>query len=216
MANFPIKKNNFITPEKAAIFLPMIISSIIALIFIVVFSIPKFVESNKVNKELNQFKIKVKELPNLKIQSQIISEKLEKLNAKKLKIIKLISGTTNLETFISRLGLIAENNNIEFKSIKPISSVKFVKNENSAIQDELNINFDQFLVEGVKKYSIDLDLNANYKDLLSFLKELESQENIILFEDIDLNSNRNSDNNETTDDIKDLKVKLKISVYGKA
>ena len=98
------------------------------------FSIPKYVASNKINNELKEFKRKVNELPNLKIQSQEISEKLEKLNEKKLKIIRLISGTSNLKTFISRLGFIGEKNNISFNSIKPISLINFVENSNSEIQ----------------------------------------------------------------------------------
>ena len=186
MVNFSPKRNSFITPERASILLPSIISSIIALILLLTFSIPKYVSSNKVKNELKQFKIKANELSNLKKQSQIISEKLVKLNIQKSKIIKLISGTTNLETFISRLGNIGNKNNIKFNSIKPISSVKFVETENSAIQDELNINPDELLVEGVKKYTLDLNLNARYLDLLLFLKELELQENIILFEDFSL------------------------------
>ena len=215
MVNFPPKRNSFINPERASILLPSIISSIIALIFLVTFSIPKYVSSNKVKNELNQFKIKANELSNLKKQSQIISEKLVKLNLQKSKIIKLISGTTNLETFISRLGHIGNKNNIKFNSIKPISSVKFVETENSAIQDELNINPDEFLVEGVKKYTLDLNLNARYLDLLLFLKELELQENIILFEDFSLEKIENSDEKKSKDEIKDIEVNLKIAVYGR-
>ena len=105
MTNSLIKRNKFITPEKASIVLPTIISSVIALILLSAFSIPKYVASNKINNELKEFKRKVNELPNLKMQSKKISEKLEKLNEKKSKIIRLISGTSNLKTFISRLGL---------------------------------------------------------------------------------------------------------------
>ena len=215
MVNFSSKRNSFITPERASFLLPSIISSIIALILLSTFSIPKYISSNNVKKELEEFKIKANELPNLRKQSQVISEKLEKLNFQKSKIIKLISGTTNLETFISRLGYIGKKNNIEFNSIKPISSVKFVKNENSKIQDELNINYDEFLVEGVKKYTLDLNLNAGYLNLLSFFKDLELQENIILFEDFTLEKIDNIEEINSKGEVKDLEVSLKIVVYGK-
>ena len=175
MTSSQIKKNNFITPEKASILLPTIISSLIAVVLFSAFSIPKYVASNKVNNELNEFKRKANDLPNLKTQSQEISKKLEKLNDKKEKIIKLISGTTNLETFISRLGFIADNNNIKIVYIKPKSSIKFVNSDGSEIQNELDISPDQFLVEGVKKYTIDLNLNGSYSNLLSFIKQLELQ-----------------------------------------
>ena len=89
MTNSQIKRNRFISPEKAAVLLPTIISSLVALILLSAFGIPKYVASNKVNNELKEFKRKVNELPNLKIQSQKISENLEKLNEKKIKNYKV-------------------------------------------------------------------------------------------------------------------------------
>ena len=83
MTDSNFKKNNFITPEKAAILLPTIISSFISFIIISAFAIPKYVSSNKVNSELKEFRRKESELPELKLQSKIISEKLEKLNIEK-------------------------------------------------------------------------------------------------------------------------------------
>ena len=215
MTNSQIKRNNFITPEKASILLPTIISSLFAVILFSAFSIPKFVASNKINNELNEFKRKANDLPNLKTQSKEISKKLEKLNIKKEKIIELISGTTNLETFISRLGFIADKNNIKILSIKPKSSIKFVNSGNSETQDELGINPDRLLVEGVKKYTIDLSLNASYSDLLIFIKQLELQENIILFEEINIELKNESDLSNSKGKIPNLAANLKIKVYGK-
>ena len=214
MAN-PNKKNNkFLTPEKAAIFLPILISSFLSLIIFSVFSVPKYAESNKKNIELKEFKRKTDELPNLKIQSQKISKKLQNLNEKKSKIINLISGKSNLETFLERLGSLGEKNNISFLSIEPKSSTNFVGSENKKIQDELNINPDQFLVEGVKKYIIDLKLNASYRDLLSFLRELEFQENIILVEDINIGLSENIEK-DTKQSPNTLDGSMKIIIYGK-
>ena len=214
MANPNKKSNKFFTPEKAAIFLPILFSSFLSLIIFSVFSIPKYEDSNKKNIELKEFKRKTDELPNLKIQSQKISKKLQNLNEKKSKIINLISGKSNLETFLERLGSLGEKNNIRFLSIEPKSSTNFVGSENKKIQDELNINPDQFLVEGVKKYIIDLKLNASYKDLLSFLRELEFQENIILVEDINIGLSENIEK-DTKQSPNTLDGSMKIIIYGK-
>ncbi len=213
MTSSDLKREKLITPEKASIILPTIISALISLIIFSAFAIPKYVYSNKVNNELNEFKRKVDELPDLKLQSEIISKNLEKLNKEKSRIINLISGTSNLDTFIKRLGFIGERNNISFKSIKPISSLKFVGTENSSlIQNELNINPDPLLVEGVKKYVININFTSQYKNLLAFLRELEFQENIILFNDINVElkeSERDSQEKSKLD------VSLKMIVYGK-
>ena len=215
MTSSDFKKRKFITPERAALILPTIISAFIAFIIISVFAVPKYVYSNKVNNELKEYKRKVNELDNLKLQSQIITKNLEKLNNEKQRIIKLISGTSNLDTFIKRLGLIGEKNNISFKSIKPISSLKFVGSNNSDIQNELNINSDPLLVEGVKKYTIDVKFDSQYKDLLAFLRELEFQENIILFSDMNIELKEENDKLKSKKKSSFLDVSLEMIVYGK-
>ena len=85
MTSSNLNQNRVITPERASIILPTIISSLFALIIIFVFVIPKYVKSNKVNSELKEFLRKKEELPKLKLQYKIISEKLKKLNDRKEK-----------------------------------------------------------------------------------------------------------------------------------
>ena len=214
MTNSDLKRKNIITPEKAAVILPTVISSFAAFIVLSSFAIPKYVSSNKINNEFKEFQRKVNELPDLNLQAILISRNLEKLNNEKSRIINLVSGRTNLDTFIKRLGLIGERNNISFQSLTPISSLKFVGSQNSELQNELNINPDPLLVEGVKKYSIDVKFNAQYADLLSFFRELEFQENIILFRDVSIELQK--DNNETSEVKSDsLLVSLKMHIYGK-
>ena len=59
------------------------------------------------------------------------------------------------------------------------------KNKNKK-NNSANLNVDPLLVEGIKKYLIDFSFKTNFINLLSFLRELEFQENIILLDDINL------------------------------
>ena len=216
MTNSNIKTKRFITPEKAAILLPAIISSLISLIIVSVFAIPRYVKSNKVNSEYKEFLRKKNDLPNLKAQYKIINTKLDKLNKEKSQIIKLVSGTSNLETFLSRLGNLANKNEVNISSITPKSSIMYVKSENSDLQNELNINPDPLLVEGIKKYIIDLNFKAGFENLLSFFRDLEYQENVILFKDIEIESKEeNNDKTEKNNPVPLLDISLKMTVYGK-
>ena len=70
MTNSDFKSKKLITPEKASLILPTIISALISFIIFSAFAIPKYVSSNKVNNELKEFKRKVDELPDLKLQSK--------------------------------------------------------------------------------------------------------------------------------------------------
>ena len=94
-----LREKKLITPERASVLLPTIISSFLVLVVVSSFVIPKFVNSNKVYFELKEFKRKKNDLSNLKLQAISINKKLKKLNSEKEKIINLISGSTNLDTF---------------------------------------------------------------------------------------------------------------------
>ena len=213
--NNPLKKSrNLITPESAASFLPIIISSGIGILIIVFFVMPEFIKSNKVNLELNEFIRKKDELENLKLNYKKISKELNDLNNQKLRIIELISGTSNLDTLLANMGILGRKNNIEFLSIVPQELVISSNNESLNNNTKQNLMIDPLLVDGLKKYLIDFSFKTDFINLLSFLRELEFQENIILINDIDVKLIENN-NNVGKSDNNNLDVKLSMIFYGK-
>ncbi len=214
------KRINLLTPENASKFIPLLISSGLAILIIIFFVIPQYVKSTKVNLELNALIKKKNELDNLKSQYKIINQKFSKLKKEKSLILELISGTSNLDTLLAQLGEIGKRNNIEFVSIVPKKIISFVDNS-SEEDNKKNVNFnnvlvDPLLVEGIKKYLVDFTFKTDFINLLNFLRELEFQENIILLDDINLildaqNSNKQNLNNPQGT----LEIKLLITFYGK-
>ena len=81
---------------------------------------------------------------------------------------------------------------------------------------ELNIQVDPLLVEGIKIHH-GFGFLSTFNDLVSFLSELEFQENIILLSDINIqqddNKQENKDSLNKNNDL--LKTSIKISIYGK-
>ena len=214
MNNSIKKSRNLVTPENAASFLPIIISSVIGTLIIVFFVMPVFIKSNKVNLELKEFIRKKDELENIKIRYKKISDNLNELNNEKLRIIELISGTSNLETLLANLGNIGRKNNIEFSSIVP--KKLDISKDNSSLNKNSNQNLviDPLFVDGIKKYLIDFSFKTEFINLLSFLRELEFQENIILINDIDVKVTENNVNLEKSNK-NVLDVKLSMTFYGK-
>ena len=213
-------KKSFITPEKAASFIPIFISAGISILIVSFFVIPKYFKSNKVNLELNDSIKKKNDLDNLKSQYKIINKKFEKLNLEKAKIIELVTGKTNLDTLLDKLGEIASRNNIEYLSIAPIKLINYEENtkENENAQKSKNdkIISDPLLVEGSKKYLINFTFNAEFINLLSFLRELEFLENVILINDINLKLlSQNSNNGEKNNPTEKIEVKLSTTFYGR-
>ena len=217
MNNSIKKTSNLITPENSASFLPIIISSVIGILIIIFFVMPEFIKSKIVNVELNEIIRKKDELENLKMKYEKISKELNNLNNEKLKIIELISGTSNLDTLLANLGIIGNKNNIEFLSIVP---KKLEISKDNKTPNNINPNSNQIIVEdpllvdGIKKYLIDFSFKTDFINLLSFLRELEFQENIILINDIDVKKTENNVNLEKSNK-NDLDVKLSMTFYGK-
>ena len=214
------ERKNLITPEKAASFIPVFISSGISILLIVFFVIPEYFKSNEVNYELNGLIKKKNELDNLKSQYKIINSKFDKLNNEKSKIIELITGRSNLDTLLAELGKLGRKNNIEFLSITPQKVL--IADENST-EKNLNSNSNQtdlendpLLVEGIKKYLIDFTFTTEFVNLLSFLRDLEFQDNVVLLNDINMSlNNQNNDDGEINKLNKMLEVNLRIIFYGK-
>ena len=208
MNNSMKKKNNLITPEKAAYYLPVFISSGIAILIIIFYVFPHYIKTTKVNLELIELIKKKNDLDNLKSEYKLVNQKFSKLNKKRSRIIELISGKSNLDTLIAQIGKIGKNNNIEFVSIIPKEVTYF--DANNSEQDSSTV--DPLLVEGTKKYLIDLKLKTDFVNLLSFLREVEFQENTVLIENIEVRSN-NQKNDEKQGG--NLQIKLMMKIYGK-
>lgn len=217
-------KKNLLSPEKAATFIPVFISSFISILVIIFFVAPQYFRTNKVNMELDGLIKKKSELENLKTQYKIINDKFDKLHKEKLRIIELITGTSKLDTLLAKLGEIGENNNIKFTSIIPLksttleekSNIKNNNKKNRKTKSQIISKKDPLLVEGIKKYEFDFLFKTDFVNLLSFLRELEFQDNVILIDDINIKSTIQSSNSKEIDDSKDfLEVKIKIAFYGK-
>jgi len=215
MNNSIERKNNFKKPENIITLIPIVISSGIAILLIIFYLIPQYIKSNKVNLELNALIKKKNDLDDLKSQYKIINQKFDKLNNEKAILIETISGTSNLDTLLSQLGELGEKNSIEFDSIIPKKVINFVDNSAEEKKNKknnlANLNVDPLLVEGIKKYLIDFSFKTNFFNLLSFLRELEFQDNIILLDNINLKLIPQNIN----DSQEMLEVKLRMTFYGK-
>ena len=214
------RKKNLNSPESIITLIPIVISSGIAILLIIFNLVPQYVKSNKINIELNALIKKKNDLDDLKSQYKIINQKFDKLNNEKAILIETISGTSNLDTLLAKLGELGEKNSIEFDSIIPKKVINFVDNSAAEKKNKknnlANLDVDPLLVEGIKKYLIDFSFKTNFINLLSFLRELEFQENIILLDDINLKLAAQNINDLNIDNSKEmLEVKIKMTFYGK-
>ena len=111
------QRKNLITPENAASFIPVFISSGISVLLIIFFVMPQYLKSTKVELELNGLIKKKDKLENLKSEYEAINEKFDKLNKEKSGIINLITGRSNLDTLLAEIGETGKRNNIELHNL---------------------------------------------------------------------------------------------------
>ena len=220
MLNSINKRKQLLTPEKAASFIPIFISAGISILIITFFVMPKYIKSTKVNLELNSLIKKKNNLDNLKSKFKLINQKFDKLNQEKIKIIELVTGNTNLDTLLDKLGEIANRNNVEFVSIVPLKLMNYVDNtkEKNNLQTNNNdaVIVDPLLVDGSKKYLIDLTFKTEFANLLAFIRELEFLESVILINDINLKLlSQNNKNEEIGNPTEMIEVKINTTFYGK-
>ena len=68
---------------------------------------------------------------------------------------------------------------------------------------------------GSKKYLIDLTFKTDYINLLSFLRELEFLENVILINDINIILLSQNNTDEINNPIEKIEVKISATFYGR-
>ena len=73
------------------------------------------------------------------------------------------------------------------------------------------MEIDPLLVEGTKKYLIESQFKTDFVHLLSFLRELEFQDNIILIDDINV---KLDDQKSEPSQGSILNIKLMMTIYG--
>ena len=82
--------------------------------------------------------------------------------------------------------------------------------------NQVDFKNDPLLVEGIKKYLIDFTFTTDFVNLLSFLRDLEYQDNIILLNDINLSLNRKENDKGEIDESRNIiEINMGISFYGK-
>ena len=215
-----MKRNNFITPENAASLIPIFIASLISILLIIFFVIPKYIKSTKVNLELIQLIKKKDDLVNIRSEYEKINKKFNKLTLEKERIIELISGTSNLDTLFAKFGEIGKKYNIKFISIIPKNIINSKENsndqkstkKNNRNKKKVNLNADPLLVEGTKKYILEFNMKTDFINLLSFLREIEFQDNIMLLENMNIEYNDKAKEANQKDN---LNVRFTMNIYGK-
>ena len=235
------KFDNILTPENAVLFVPIILSLILCIFGSFFILKPLLKRTQSINDELITYNEKKENLLIQRKRLDDLNKKLEKAKSQKKFIIKLIGGTNDLDTLISKLNKLSNKNSLIVKELEPqvINSYKppiIVNTEsdplNSSLIPEYKISestryspeplpesSDPLLTPELEQHVISLTLQGNFREVLSFLRDIELIENIILtsnikFEKINKNQNELKNNNVNSKKV-NTNFSTTLSAYGR-
>ena len=180
------KKKEIINPENALLFTPVILGCIILAVLIAFVYRPL---SQKLNNENAKIKVLEEKITFIPLYQKYINElSFNTNNAKRQqeRLIELISDPQELETILSEINRISNENNIEIIDVVPKPIIKFGKSK-----DE-----DPFLINSIEKHIFKLRLKGDFNSLLDFLKQLELLQTIVISDEIEIKSNPTNSNKD--------------------
>ena len=215
------KKGNIISPENAVFIVPVLIGLSISFFIGLFLFRPLLARSNKYLELVKSYENKKTNLLSKAEQLRFINSNLKKYQDQKSFLIQLIGGTRDLKTLLAIINKVANDNNIVFIEIDPLKIKRNMPNnqtEDNLIPSEIDNEFitgeisnDPLIIEEVEQHNAVISINGYFNQIISFLRDLEAYENIIISNGIDLKVSQhdNQSNNSTK-----LNFKTFISAYG--
>ena len=202
------KKNTFITPENAVLFIPIFISLFITSILISAFIIPQSFKSKKTLEQIKFLEEKISFIPIYNNKLQEIKIKKNKALNQQGRLISLVAGEKDLKTLLNKLNGITISNKIKIIEIKPIIERELILSKSS--DNKQNIK-DPLLQPSLEKYSFTLIAEGQYNDLIGMLKEIEMLETFIIAENLKIQSIKNKDDESNIL----TRLTIELTAYGR-
>ena len=205
-----------LTPKFASIVIPIVVGLISSSLLLLVGLLPINNKVKIISKELNEYKQKSLELNLVLNNFKKAKLQLKDIYQNKFALIDIIAGNTDLKTLLAKLNSLAIESSIKIEKIKPIKLVNFENknsnNTNNDIGQESSKDNDPLITPETFKQILNLELSGNYENLISFLQKIESLENLISLESLELKAfNQSLDDNQN--DL--LKISFNLVSYGK-
>jgi len=211
-----IIKDFQLTPKLASIAVPIVIGLISSSLLLVAGLIPINNKVKIISKELNEYEQKSLELNLVLNNFKKAKLQLKDTYQNKFSLIDIIAGNTDLKTLFAKLNSLAIESSLKIEKIKPIILVDYenknVNNSNNEIGQESLKNNDPLITPETFKEILNFELSGKYDDLISFLQKIESLENLISIDSLQLKASNQSFDNKKNDL---LKISFNLISYGK-
>ena len=192
MTNFQAETNRptaaWLSPERAVVVVPILAGLALAAMLASAVITPQLVQLRERRSVVDVMKQKSKDLPGLvQILAQRRLEQAE-LMAQQRRLLALIAGTAELETFLAQLNDLEAKHQVVVTSTEPgaveKAPVPVIPTDAPAAGAEDPAVVDPLLMQGLEKRSARIQVEGPFVQVLAFLRSLERLEVFVVTDDL--------------------------------
>ena len=226
MTNFQGKQSasrlSWLTPERALLFIPVLSCVAVAVALFGFAAVPIWHMVRERQGVVEALSVKSLELPQLE-QDLLEQQNLQlQLADQENRLINMLAGTKDLDTFLAGLNLLAVRHQVSVVSTQPGGIEVWIPPAESEDGMDADLELsedgsaDPLLQEGLEKRSASITVEGAFDQVLGFLQDLESLEVFVIPSDLAMEAVRSSgqDSSETESIV--TKLELQLSAYGRA
>ena len=214
MTNFQAETNrvttSWLTPERAVVVVPILAGLALAAALASAVITPQVVQLRERRATVDVLEQKSEALPGL--LHALDQRRLDQTEvmAQQQRLLALIAGTAELETFLAQLNDLADKHQVVVISTEPGSveraPVAVASSDEPAAEDGVG---DPLLMQGLEKRSAQIEVEGSFVEVLAFLQSLENLQVFVITQDLSVVAARAS-----TDEAMKVRLGLTLVDYG--
>ena len=217
---------SWLTPERAVLVMPVLAGLVFSLALLSVGVTPLSLRLKEQQELVDQLSAKSDLLPQLRQEINVLRRKQEERQAQLDRLLGLVAGTAELNTFLAQLNDLAAVHQVTINTTEPGPVERFQApppvstdgqeappaargGEASAAASDALLN------RGLEKRSATLTVTGGFQQVLAFLRSLESLETFVIISELDVQAQ--GARGEGTDEpaVLELSMGFKLTAYGR-
>ena len=192
MTNFQLKANRpveaWLTPERAVVVVPILAGLVLAGTLAAAVIRPQLSRLHERRSLVEVMEQKSEALPGL--EQALAQRRLDQAQvmAQQERLLGLIAGTSDLETFLAELNDLADEHQVVVFSTEPgaieRASVPIAPTDAPVAGNADLVVSDPLLMQGLEKRSARIQVEGSFVDVLNFLRSLEKLEVFVVTKDL--------------------------------
>lgn len=204
------------------LWVPVGLGAALALALVVTVITPLWVSLQRDSRRLREVEELKAQLAQQRLIARSLDQQEEKAEDQRQSLVRVIAGSGDVSTFLAQLDQMAKANGVQLDLFEPTDSAAAAENSKQqsapAQGQKPKPPVDPLELEGLKRNSLVMAARGNFPELLSFLRQLEALNVLVVQSDLQLNQDAKQEAGAEGGALLPVPVvlKLALSFYGKA